>query len=156
MSLSNTEPPKTYPVGIIASKSLDDANVIPEFFLGKISGIAHIYTNGANDLVAKFAADNSLPITTFPITGDKSLPLSLSQIAENVSFALIIADENSKSAKMAVDTFVKKGITHKIINFEPSTHYQEKLCKIAKIVAVMTPEDRQKNEWVRAIERVLN
>lgn len=156
MSLSNPEPPRTYSIGIIASKSLDDANVIPEYFLGKISNISHIYTNGANDLVAKFAADNSLPITTFPITGDKSLPLSLTQIAENVNFALIVADENSKSAKMAVDTFAKKNITYKVINFEPSTHYREKLCKIAEIVAVMTPEDRQKNEWVRAIEHILN
>ena len=155
MSLTTPTPIKTYNLGIIASKSFDDRDLIPDIFLGKVSEIEHVYTNGVSPIVLDWCTSEGIPYTVYPIVGGKTLPWSLSNVIDASAFILIIADENSKSAKQAVEACVKKGKKYKFVSFEPAEYWREKLCKVAEVIAVMTPEDKERNGWVKAIEHII-
>jgi hypothetical protein len=156
MSLTTTVPVKQYRIGIICSKALDDPDFLPELVGPHLAAISHVYSNGANDLVAAFAASHGLPLTTFPLTGGRSLPWSLSQIlGSELDFVYIVADPSSKSAASAVEACVKREIKHKVIPFSPYMHYAEKVGKTAEILSAVPKEEIEANPILKALWRVV-
>lgn len=154
MSLSTQESPKTYPIAILAAKNLDDPSFLEEQIGGSLSSISHIYTNGANSLVGKYASDSGLPHTVFPLTHSNLLK-STGLILEQVKFVYIISTPDSKSTKQIEEMCKKKGTKYRVINYEPYTHWAEKVVKVSEILTCMTKEDLEKNEYLKALWRVV-
>lgn len=155
MSLTTTVPVKQFRLGIVASCALDNPDFLPELIGPHVPAISHLYSNGANDLVRAFAAAHGLPLTTFPLTGGRSLPWSLSQILGNVDFVYIIADPASKSAALTVEACVKYNVKHRLIPFDPYSHYAEKVGKVCEILATTTKEDVESHPILKALWRVV-
>ena len=155
MSLTTTPPPPPqYAIGIICSKALDDPDVLPELIGPHLAAISHVYGNGANKLVADFAASHGLILTTFPLTGGRSLPWSTSLILDHSDFVYIVADPSSKSAISAAEACVKREVKHRVIPFSPYMHYAEKMGKVAEILSAISKEEIEANGTLRALWRV--
>jgi len=155
MSLSAPVPIKQFAIAILASTSLEDPEFIPFLVAEHLPAISHIYTNGANDLVMRFAASHGIPVTIHPLTGGKSLPQSTSQILENVKFAYIIADESSKSAPQIIAACEKNGVKHKLVRFDPVDYWRLKCCKISELIQAIPKEDVLNNVWLKSISKIL-
>lgn len=155
MSLSTPVEPKQHRLGIIASKALDDPDLLTELVGPHVPAISHLYTNGANPLVTTFAAAAGIPCTTFPLTGGRCLPWSTGMILDNVDFAYVIADPDSKSAAQAVAACEARKVKHRLIPFTPYIHWAEKAGKVSQILAALTPDDVAANDALKAIRRVL-
>lgn len=149
------QPPKQYPVGIVASKSLDDPAFIGDLIGGNVAAISHLYSNGANPLVATFAADHGIPHTIFPLTGGRSFPWALSQILDHVQFVYIIGDERSHGSEQAAAACLKRDIKHKEATYEAVDNWRGKVGKVAEILEVIPKEDVAANEWAKAIAKVV-
>lgn len=156
MSLHNPiVPVKQFPVGIISAKNLDDPDFLSKITEGYIQQINHIYTNNANKLVYDFAFEHGIPLTVFPITGDRNLLWSIARIVENSKFVYIVATPDSKSAQHAKESCDQKSIKYRVYDFEPCNHWKEKVFKIAEIVAASTSEDKEKSEFLRAVDKII-
>lgn len=146
--------PKLFNLGILASKGFDDPDFINELTLEHLGSIGHIFTNGANKLVTDFAQQNGIPFTVFPLIG-RSLPWSTSQILDHVEFVYIIASPESKSANQIQVDCVKRHIKHRVVPYDPFTHWQEKLGKVAEILSATTREEIEHNDTLKAIWRAV-
>lgn len=162
MSLSDPKPVKTFKLGIVAAKSLDDFGFLFELLHENLSAISHINTNGANPLIQSFAMDHGIPYTVYPITAGRGLPLSTRDVVTASEFVYIISTPESKSSKQIEkvcqqwkaeqpDTF--KG--YKVIEYDPVTHWKTKVYKVCEILACMTNEDKAKNLWADSILKEL-
>ena len=154
MSLATPEKPPQYPVAILASKNFDDPSFLEEVVGASILNVSHVYTNGANKLVADFAACNGLPCTVFPLTHSNLLK-STGLIIEQVAFVYIISTLDSKSAAIIEDLCVKASRKFKVIPYEPYGHWCEKVCKVNEILDAMPKEELEKDGWAKAARRVL-
>lgn len=143
MSLSAPVKPDQFAIAILASTSLEDPILIPSLLGENLAAVSHIYTNGANPLVARFAAEHGIAFTIHPLTGGSSLPASTNAIldTENLAFAYVIVDEGSKSGKLVVDACEKKGIEHKVIRFDPVDYWRGQVCKVREILDAATKDD---------------
>lgn len=156
MSLATPIPPKTFRLGIVAAKNLDDPSFLDELVGENTPVVSHVYTNGANPLVFAFAADHGIPLSVFPLTGGRSLPWSTSRIIENSDFVFVVGTSSSKSAGQVVTACVAAGVKHRLVQYDPCTHWREKVVKAAALLAVMTPEDVERGgAWVAAIKESL-
>lgn len=155
MSLQNQPPIKQFPVGIISAKNLDDPDYLEKIIGPHIAQISHIYTNSANRLVLDFGFANGIPVTAFPITGERNLLWSIARIAENSKFVYIVATADSKSAQHAKEILDQKSIKYKLFEYEPCNHWKEKVCKIEEVISALAPEDVEKNQFYKAIRNLL-
>jgi hypothetical protein len=163
MSLSDPKPVKTFKLGVIASKSLDDPGFLPDLLGDKTDVISHIYTNGANPLVTSFALEHGIPYTVYPITAGRGLPLSTRDIVMASEFVYIISTPDSKSASqvekvcaqwLAERPDVFKGF--KVLEYDSISHWKGKVCKAAEILACMSKEDTEKNGWFHSIMKAIS
>ena len=162
MSLSDPKPVKTFKLGIVASKSLDDPGFLPDLLADKLTVISHIYTNGANPLVTAFALEHGIPYTVYPITAGRGLPLSTRDIVVASEFVYIISTPDSKSAKQvekvcaqwqAEQPEVFKG--YKVLEYDSVSFWRQKVCKTAEILACMSKEDIERNGWFKSVSEAI-
>lgn len=155
MSLTTTEPAKTFRVGIVASRALDDPDFLHELIIPHLAAISHLYTNGANPLVSALAAAHGLPLTTFPLTGGRCLPWSTGMILDNVDFVYIIADPSSKSAGQVIEACESRKVKHRLISYTPYSHWAEKVGKVSAVLAALSPDELAASDALKAIRRVV-
>ncbi len=156
MSLATVTPIPQFALGIIASKTLDDAQFIPDLIGANVAAISHIYTNGANPLVAQYAQDHGIPNTVYPLTGGSNHLTSTGLIAEKVVKVYLIADGQSKSATQVEEVCKQKGVTCRRFGYEAAAHWREKVCKTAEILAGMTDEERKANPWAASAWKAIS
>lgn len=165
MSLSTPQPaPPQYPVAILAAGSLDNPDfldaTVPELARASIS---HIYTNGANPLVARFAADHGIPLTIFPLTGGRNLLWSTGRILEVAAFVYVVGDAESDSAEKIVKACVERGTPHREYLYEPAIYWKERVEKAREVLAAISDnhirqddaEGAQCVDAVKALRKVL-
>lgn len=163
MSLETPAPTKTYRLGLIAAKTLDDPGYLDEMLGDKATTISHILGNGANPLVATFAQDHGIPYTVWPLTGGRSLPWSNSRIIEGSDYVLIVATPQSKSAAQAAAECVAKQVKHRVIQFEPCQYWRQKteglelkVQQVGAVLAVVPAEDVASSQaWVKQLKEIV-
>ncbi len=156
MSLTTPPQVKQYRLGVIAAKTLDDPGYLDELLGDKTETISHLYSNGANPFVAQFAADHGLPLTTFPLTGGRSLPWAISRIIENSDFVYIIGTPQSKSAGQAATECELRKVKHRLIQFEPCQYWKDKAMDVAEFITAMTAEDVERaGPWLTAVKELI-
>lgn len=141
MSLETPPPVKTYRLGVVAAKNLDDPSFLSDLISENVPAISHLYTNGANALVTDFAREHGIPYTVFPLNGGRSLPWSNSRIVETSDFVYVIGTTSSKSAGQAVAACVAAKVKHRLISYDPCTHWRERVQAMGAALAVITPAD---------------
>lgn len=160
MSLAHPTPAKIFSYGIIASSGFDDKNLLPELFEGHLNSIGHIYTNGANPFVLDFARNYGIPHTVFPLTAHRSLPWSTSRIVEASDAVYVIANEESKSAKIVLEQCERRAkkdakFKYKLVGFDSVGFWKGKVFKAKEILACATPEDGARNLWMNSVGEAL-
>lgn len=160
MSLSTPTPPKRYGYGIIPSKSFDAPDLLEDLFIDKLDSVGHIYTNGASDLVARFAAAHGFPYTVFPLTGGKGLLWSTDCIIERADRVYVIASEESKSAAQVMQICAKRAsedekFKYKLIPFEAVSHWKDIVFSSKEILHAATRDEIDKNPVLKSLAKVL-
>jgi hypothetical protein len=151
MSLTTT---KTYNIGIISSKGLDDPDFLQELIGDNIKFIEHIYTNGVNKLVLDFAHNNGIPYTIFPLV-NKNIFWSTAKILENVEFVYLISSPESQSTTKIYEECLKKKIKTKIIPYVPYTHWQQKVEEFGKVMAAIPKEEIENSVILKTLEKII-
>lgn len=160
MSLSHPVPDRQYNLALFLSKDVDSPQLLEDLLGAKAPTIKHLFTNGANDLVAAFALTHGIPFTVYPISGGRGLPASTRSVLSAADTALLISTPDSKGAgqiaemcrerEAEAEAFSWREIVH-----EPSTHWRTKVYQIKEILYAMSKDDIKANEWLKAVERVL-
>jgi hypothetical protein len=132
MSIQTIQPPKTYRLGIIASKSFDDPDFLEKHLSEVVSKISHINTNGINSLSENFAKDYGIPYTVFPICS-RSAPWSNSRIIENSDFVYIISTPDSKNSKLAKEECERKKIKYKFFIHDSISFWKNKVKELQEV-----------------------
>lgn len=159
MSLSTNAP--TFRLGILASKDFDSPQLLEDLFGAKRDQIAHVYTNGANDLITSFARSHGIPFTVYPVAGGRGLPASTRDIVDASEVVVIIASPESKSAEQIAEACAAKAardetFTWRVHPFEPINHWREKVCKVAEILACMQTDELKDSAWAKQVEGVVS
>jgi hypothetical protein len=132
MSLSN--PPNKFNLGIIAAKNLDDPEFLDNLLSKNLDKIAHIYTNGANQIVLDYARENGVICTIYPINS-RCVQWSNSKIMEASDFVFLISNEESKSTKLAQEECEKevsknkRKFSYRMVFFDPVSNLKSKIAK---------------------------
>ncbi|MFA6432924.1 MAG: hypothetical protein WCV82_03900 [Candidatus Paceibacterota bacterium] len=150
MSLTAPQPVKQFSYAIFAPKNLDDPDFLPDQIGANLPAIGHIYTNGASQMVEAFARENGIPCTTFPLC-HSNLLTSTNLIMEKVDAAYVVASAESKSAAQIIGLLDKRGIGYKVLPFEASTHWKEKVLRAQEILAAL-PKGELDENWKTTIE----
>ena len=162
MSLSSPVPPRQFTYGLLVSKAFDHADLLTESF-PSLDAIGHLHTNGENAIVSAFARDHGIPLTVWPLTGSRCAPWAISRVVESSDAVYIIADAESTSAHLAVETCEKRAARDerfkwKLIPFEPVGVWKARCFKAKEILACATPEDAKQegNLWMKSVGKALD
>lgn len=145
-----------FPVAIICSKSLDNAAFIPDLVGANVAAISHLYSNGANPLVAQFAADHGIPHTIFPLTGGRSFPWALTQILEHAQFVYVIGDQHSHGSEQAIQACIAKGIQFKEVVYDSVAHWKEEMVKMQEQTDKMRVEVAEVNVRLAKVSEIVD
>ncbi len=153
-------PPSQYTIGVIAAKTLDDAEYLNDLLGEKVANIAHVYTNGANPLVVDFARENGIPCTVYPINAGRGLPWSNDQIISVSQFVYVIGSEESKSAGQALvqcerEKERRPTFRHKLLQFEAINHWRSKVCRAAEILDAQEKDAIEASPALKALKGIL-
>lgn len=158
MSLSN--PPSKFNLGVIAAKNLDDPEFLDNLLSKNIDRIAHIYTNGANQLVINYARENGIICTIYPINS-RCIQWSNSKIMESSDFVFLISNEDSKSTKLAEEECEKevaknkRKFSYRVVCFDPVSNIKNKLAKIKEVIDTMKEDEVDQNTHLKAIKKII-
>ncbi len=155
MSLNAPAPVRTFRVGIIAAKNLDDPQFLPDLVGENLGAIEHLYTNGANALVTDFARENGIPCTVFPIAGGRGLPWSTSRVIFHSEFVYIIATPESKSTPQVAGACEAKGTKYKVVPYEPLARWKQSVEKTREIISAMSKDELAASPYAQAILQAL-
>lgn len=161
MSLENITPIVRYNLGILAAKDFDARELLWDNLGAKLQYVRHIFTNGTNPLVCEFAQENGIAYTVFPVSGGRGLPASTHEVVEASDYVLLISTPGSKSAGMIAEKCAAKAARPvkvdepkfgwRTIEYDPYTHWREKVEQVREIMGTMSKAERAENPWVQAI-----
>lgn len=162
MSLSTPVPPPQFNYGVLVSKAFDHADLLTSTF-PSLDAIAHLHTAGENATVLQFVRDYGLTLTCYPVTGGKCAPWAISRVVEASDAVYVIADEGSKSARLAVETCERRAKSDekfrwKLIHFDPVECWRNRVNKAKEILACATPDDAsmETNQWFKSVGKALD
>ena len=139
MSLSVTEQPRTFRIGLICAKGFDNPDFLDGRFGPHLSHIQTVYTNGVNPLVIDFCQVNGLVCTIFPIS--RTAPWSNRHIIENADKVYILSTPDSHNTELARKECERQGKPFEVVQFEPLSGWKLRVTQTQEILDNASPEE---------------